>query len=110
MEIDVAEGRKVEHPLRNDASVADDDDGVGFDGGELGAEFVVGLDAVGLRDGKIQFQGGMFDGRRDEFEAAAFGAIGLGDYEVDAVIGGEFFERRDGEAWGSAEDEIEGHL
>ncbi len=55
VQVDVAERRKIEHPLRNDAAVADDDDGVGFEGGELGAEFVVGLDAVGLGDGKIQF-------------------------------------------------------
>ena len=53
VQVDVAEWREIEHPLRNDAAVADDDDGVGLEGGELGAEFVVGLDAVGLGDGKI---------------------------------------------------------
>ena len=30
--------------------------GVGLEGGELGAEFVVGLDAVGLGDGEIQLR------------------------------------------------------
>ena len=42
VQVDVAERREIEHPLRNDAAVADDDDGVGLEGGELGAEFVVG--------------------------------------------------------------------
>ena len=56
VQVDVAERREIEHPLRNDAAVADDDDGVGLEGGELGAEFVVGLDAVGLGDGEIQFE------------------------------------------------------
>ncbi len=59
VQVDVAEGRKVEHPLGDDASVADDDDGVGLEGGELGAEFVVGLDAVGLSNREIQPQGGL---------------------------------------------------
>src|ERR1700691_3949703 len=49
------------------AARADDDDGVGLKGGEWSAEFVVGLDAVGLGDGKIQAQGGFFHGRGDEF-------------------------------------------
>ena len=109
VQVDVAERREIEHPLGNDAAVADDDDGVGLEGGELGAEFVVGLDAVGLGDGKVQFQGGLFDGRWDEFEAAAFGAVGLSDDEMDAESGGDkFLERGDGEARGSAENEIEG--
>ena len=56
VQVDVAERREIEHPLRNDAAVADDDDGVGLECGELGAKFVVGLDAVRLSDGKIQFQ------------------------------------------------------
>ena len=53
VEINVTQRREIEHPLRDDAAVADDDDGLRFDGGELAAEFVVGLDAVGLGDGEI---------------------------------------------------------
>ena len=59
MQVDVAERREVEHPLRDDAAVADYDDGVGLEGGELRAEFFVGLDAVGLGDREIQFQRGL---------------------------------------------------
>ena len=85
MQVDVAEGREVEHPLRDDAAIADDDDGVGFDGGELGTELIVRLDLVGLRDGKIQFLRGLFYRRSDELEAASFWAVGLGDDEVDTM-------------------------
>ena len=105
VQVDVAERREIEHPLRDDAAVADDDDGVGLEGGELGAEFFVGLDAVGLGDGEIQFQGGLFYWAMHEFEAAAFGAVGLRDDEVDAESGGDqFFERRDGEGRRAAEN------
>jgi hypothetical protein len=91
--------------LGYDAAVANYDDGVGLDGGELGAEFVVGFDAVGLDDGKIESPGGLFDGRLDEFEAAAFGTVGLGDDEMDAVSGGgELLKRGDGETRGATED------
>ncbi len=61
MQVDVTERREIEHPLGNDAAVADDDDGVGLEFGELGAEFVVGLDAFGLGDRKMQLQRRFFD-------------------------------------------------
>jgi len=38
--------------LRDDAAIADDDDGVGLEGVELLAEFVVRLNLVGLGDGQ----------------------------------------------------------
>jgi hypothetical protein len=108
VEVEVAEGRKIEHPLRNDAAVADNDDGVGLEGGELGAKFVVSLDAVGLGKGEIEFQCRFFDWRLHEFEAAPFGTIGLSDDEMNAESGGDqLFERGDGEARSAAENEIE---
>ena len=48
VEIDVAKRGEIEHPLRNDAAVTDDDDGVGLEGCKLSAEGVVIFDAVGL--------------------------------------------------------------
>ncbi len=109
VQVDVAERREIEHPLGNDAAVADDDDGVRLEGGELGAEIVVGLDAVGLGDGEIQFERGFFDGRWDEFEAASFGTIGLSHDEMDAEAGvDQLFKRGDGEVRRAAENEIEG--
>src|SRR6266567_266760 len=56
VQVDVAERRQIEHPLRNDAAVADNDDGVGLEGGELSAEVVIVFDALGLRDRKVQLQ------------------------------------------------------
>ena len=58
--------------------------------------------------GRFSFSADCFDGGGDEFEAAAFGAVRLGDDEMDAVAGsGQLFQRGDGEARGAAEDEIE---
>jgi hypothetical protein len=52
----------------------------------------------------------LFHGGGDEFEAAAFGAVGLRDDEMDGVArGGEFLQRRDGKARGAADDERERH-
>jgi hypothetical protein len=77
----------------------------------LRAEFVVGLDAVGLGDGKIQSERALFDGGGKEFETASLGAIGLGDDEMDAVAGGDqLFERGDSEGRCAAENERQGHF
>ena len=60
--------------------------------------------------GRFSLQRGLFDRRGDEFEAAAFGAVGLGDDEMDAESGrDQLFERGDGEARRAAENEIERH-
>jgi hypothetical protein len=109
--VDVAEGREVEHPLRDDSAIAYDNDGIGLSCDELAAEFFVGLDALRLTDGEIQFERGLLDRGDDELEAAPFGAIGLRDDEVDVMSGGDQrFERWYGEARGSAENEGERHL
>src|SRR5712671_966418 len=50
MQIDVPERRQVEHPLRNDTAVADNDYDVRLEIGQLRAEFFVALDLIGLRD------------------------------------------------------------
>ena len=89
VEVDVAESREIEHPLRNDAAVADDDDSVGLESRELSAEFFVGLDAVGLDDGKIQLQCRLFDRRRNKFKAASFGTVGLCHDQMHAESGGD---------------------
>ena len=50
VQVDIAERGQIEHPLRNDAAVTDDDDGVRLELGELSAEAGVVLDAFGLGD------------------------------------------------------------
>ena len=84
VQIDVAEGRKLEHPLGNDAAVADDDDGVGLERAQLSAEFVIASNSVRLGDRKVQTQSGFFHRRRDQFEAASFWTIRLGNHEMQA--------------------------
>src|ERR1017187_6077238 len=106
MEIDVAEWREIEHPLGNNAAIANDDDGGGLQRGELGAEFVVGLDAVRLRDRQVQSQRRLFDRRGNEFEAASLGTIWLSYDEMNAEPSfDELLECGDGEARRAAENE-----
>ena len=77
MQIDIAKRREIEHPLRNDAAVADDDDRVWFDGGDLSPELIVGLDALGLRDGQVEFERRFLDWRSDEFQSStSFSKVG----------------------------------
>ncbi len=77
---------------------------------QLGAEIVVGFDAVGLGYGELQFQRRLFDGRCDEFETASLGTVGLSDDEMNAEIGVyQFFERRNGEARRAAKNQIQRH-
>jgi len=51
VQVDVAERRKIEHPLRNDAAVAHHDDGVRLESRKLSAEIGIVLDALRL-DGR----------------------------------------------------------
>ena len=46
VQIEVAEPRQIDHPLRNDAAIADDDDRVWANDLQKGAEFLVVLDLV----------------------------------------------------------------
>ena len=48
MQIDVAKWRQIDHPLRNDAAITDDDDRIWLNGRELGAEFFVRFDLIRL--------------------------------------------------------------
>ena len=55
VQVDVAERRKIKHPLWNDAAVAHHDDGIGLQIGELTAEVVIVLDFFRLRDSAALF-------------------------------------------------------
>jgi len=98
--------RQVEHPLRNDAAVGDDEDGVGRDSFKLGAQLGVVLKLVGLEDSDSVEMGRLFDRRSLELLVAANGAVRLRDDERNLMTGSDDgIERRDSELWGSAEDE-----
>jgi hypothetical protein len=109
VDVDIAEAWKVEHPLRDDAAVGYDDDGVGDEGFKGRAEAGVVLEVLGLEDGEIEALGELLDGGKLEFLLAAGGTVGLGEDEGDFMAGvDESLEARDGEFWGSAEDEFHG--
>src|SRR5262245_15079237 len=108
MKINVAEGRQIEHPLRDNAAVADDDDGFGFKRGKLAAEFFVIFYLVGLRDRNFQAKRGLFYGRRNEFKTATLGAVRLrNDEAYTKSCARQTFERGNSKKWRTAEDEIE---
>jgi hypothetical protein len=54
MQVNIAKTRQINHPLRNDAPIPNDDNCVGIDGGKLRSEFAVVLNALRLRDRQIE--------------------------------------------------------
>ena len=107
MKVDITQRRQVEHPLWDDAPISDHDDGIWADGSELCPEFFVGLDALGLSNRQIQFQGRVLDRRRDKFQAASLGPVRLSDNKTYAEAGSnKFLERGNSEERSSAENEI----
>src|ERR1700728_4923452 len=110
MKVDVAEGRKIEHPLGNDASVANDNDRIRMKGRKLRPEFLIHLDAIRLGDWNPESRRRLFYRRANEFETASFGTIRLGNHKVSAEAGrGQLFERRNSESRRAAENEIQRH-
>src|SRR6202022_4836939 len=98
MEIDVAQRWEIEHPLRDNVSVTHNDDRVGSESCQFGAELVVIFDFVRLGDWQSELQRALFDWRYSRFQASAFRSIGLGNYQTDVeASSGEFFERGDWE-------------
>ena len=108
MKVDVAQRRKIEHPLRNDPAVTDHDDGSGLEGRELSAESVVVLDAFRLGDRQPQMQSTQLDRGRNTFESSPLGTIRLRDHEADAKSSADQpVEGRNGKTWRAAKHEIE---
>ena len=87
VQIQVPEPRKIDHPLRNDAAVADDDDGVGANRGKLISEFHVVLDRCGLHYSKTQADRPILHGRDGYFHSAPAGPIGLRDHQGQEKTG-----------------------
>ena len=110
VKVDVAEPREIQHPLRDEAAVTNHNDSLGLESGDLGAEFFVGLDALRLGDGEIEFQCRLFDRRRHDFKAATLRAVGLSHDEMHAESGSsQLFEGGYSETWRAAKREIQGH-
>src|SRR5258707_1636623 len=110
MQVDVTERRQVEHPLRNDAAVADDHNNVRLETGLVRAEFVVVLDLIGLRDRQSQLQRGLFDRRGNYFQNTALVPVRLGENELNRKSGrDERFKSEHGKARRTAEYETQRH-
>src|SRR5215510_3945879 len=109
MGIQVPKGRKVDHPLRNDAPVAYDDDGVWPKLGELGPEILIVFDCVGLRDGELEPQCALLNWRRRQFHATTTRSVRLRHDQLNMKpVFNQFFERGYRESRRSSEDEVEG--
>src|SRR5579863_2964246 len=109
MQVYVAKRWQIEHPLRNDAAITDDNDGISLESGQLSAELVVVPDAFGPGDGQFQLHSALFDRRGTRFKAPSFGPIRLRDNELNMKSClYQFVECRHGKARCSAKHKIEG--
>ncbi len=86
VQIEIAVTRQVDHPLRNDASVAHHDDCVGRDALQLGAKLFVILDLVGLEYRETEFHRSALDRRCGQLKSAPAGPVGLGDNQPHAEV------------------------
>src|ERR1019366_1999435 len=103
MQIQISKPRKIDHPLRDDAAVADDDNRVWANRRELVAEFGVVLDGRGLHDGNAQVDCGIFHWRNGHFHPASARAIGLRHHQRHGMSSADqFLKGRDSETWSTA--------
>src|SRR6185369_5937255 len=107
VDIDVAEGRKVDHPLGDDATIGDDDDGVRLNRFQLRTKVGIDLDLLRLHYRDSVLERDLLYGGRDHFETAALGTIRLGNDElhVEACLQ-QSFETGNCKRRRSAEDQF----
>src|SRR5581483_3405240 len=109
VQVQISQRREINHPLRDDAAIADHNDPVRFQVGESGLELLVLLDLVGLHYRNPQACGGLLDRRRREFHAASPGPVRLRNYQAYRKSGVcEPLQRRNCKLWRAAEDETRG--
>ena len=105
MHVDRAVGRDIEHGLRQDLAVGDDDDHVRCQFAQFSDDAFV-THGIRLEDGEAQFQGLFLDRRIGHFLAAAALLVGLRINSRDVVTGlGQFFQGRDREIRRPHEDD-----
>ncbi len=99
--------RKVDHPLRDDASIANYDDGFWRDLLQLSPKLVVVLDLFRLDDWQVQLECGPLYRRGRYFHAAATGAVRLGHDQLHAeTCRNQLFQRGHGERRGAAKHQV----
>src|SRR5580658_6515480 len=106
MQVDVAQSRQIDHPLRNDTSITDHYDCVGLEGGKLGAEFVIVLDALRLRGGQLKREGRLLYRRRSKRKSTSARLVRLRDHQrnLKARVN-QRFQRGNGKARRTTKDE-----
>src|SRR5262249_24583691 len=82
MNVDVATRGKIEHPRRNQAPIAHDDDGLWLQLVQTLLELLVGFDFFRLNYRKSEFEGGLLDRRRGQGPSATLRAVRLGYYQL----------------------------
>ncbi len=95
VDVQAAQARQVQHPLRQDQSIGRDHQHVRAGAVQRGAaglgflgELAVQAQAARLRHREAQFQRKLLDRRRAQLHAAPGRAVGLGEHERDSVAGG----------------------
>src|SRR5438094_410644 len=106
MQIDVAELRQIEHPLRNNAAIADHDDRIGISLLQVCAQLFVVLDLFRLVDRQTGFFSRPLHRRCDKLESAALRAIRLSDYQADSERLGKLLQSGDRKSRSAAKNQI----
>src|SRR5437016_10437740 len=110
MNIDVAKGRKLQHPGRNDAPISNHDDGIRRDRPKLLLEFIVLLDLVRLDHRKPEPGRRLLDRRRRHDHASPLRTVRLGNDKLDSeALGGELLQGRNGELRSAAKHQLHFH-
>ena len=108
MQVEVAETRKINHPLRNDSAITNDDDCVGLERCELSAQFFAVLDLVGLDDRQAELLRALLYGRGNDFQASAARLVRLRDDQLHGKASlNQSLERGNGKARRAGEREFE---
>ena len=80
--------RRIQHILRQNQTIRGNHHYVCLDLFEHLQGFGVVAQFFGLHHGQTQFQGSLFDRRCGQLHTAAFGTVGLGQYQRDFKTGG----------------------
>jgi hypothetical protein len=111
MQVDIPQPRKVKHPWWNNAAVPHNDNGIRLQCCESGVKFFVAFDAFRLRHRNLQLQGGLLDGRGNQFKSTSFGPVGLG-YNQTQTMSRIYKSLKSGygEARSTGKNEIQRHF
>ncbi len=106
VQVEISKTREIDHPLRDDAAITDDNDRVGTELRKLLAKFFVVLDLAGLDDLNAQADGGPFDGRNRQFHSAAPRPVRLRNHQRHGMpTFDQFFKGRNSKTRRAAENQ-----